>query len=137
VALATNRIRVEFHPADAPGSSFQIVFEEESRKLSGVLVWPRAAVELRDAQRQALILALAGLYKLSGVDEAEPADPRAAWPSDLFARNGVPGEASEPRAFRDHVVTWRRWVELWAAEQAEGKHADPRQQPDALSQTRA
>lgn len=68
VELATNRIRARFHREGPPGDPWVVSFEEQSGWLAAGTVATGWLDDLPVDDRQALALALAGLYKKAGVD---------------------------------------------------------------------
>jgi hypothetical protein len=96
VSLATNRVRLELACPDLPGETAEIRFDYCAGWLVAGVHRPGWLMQLSGPQRGALRTALAGLYKLAGVDltreqiaaALEPAAPRyhitrcglVAWP---------------------------------------------------------
>src|SRR5207302_558350 len=68
VALASNRIRVELIHADYPADSAWLEFEDRCGWLMASLREAGWVTHLTAEQAQAVTTALAGLYKLAGVD---------------------------------------------------------------------
>ena len=68
IALATNRIRVEFRASDELGARFGIEFVELARTLTAGTARPGRLPGLTEPQRRALALAIHGLYQMSAVD---------------------------------------------------------------------
>ena len=115
IALATNRIRVDFRAPGHPNDGLEVFFEE----IGGTLVaglqgggWP-ASLEPR--KRLALATALAGLCKMSGADLI-----REPFPADLWEMEGCeplpfPSSSRDIPDPRDAAISWRRWVAFWEA----------------------
>ena len=117
IGLSTNRIKVELRAADDGGEGLWIAFEEHSGCLTAHLAAPGWQARLSDARNRALTTALAGLYKMSGVDLVRiPLRSSPSAPTD--GRH----DGSRLIAFDRVVVPWRRWVEAWERDQAEGGH---------------
>ncbi len=99
IALATNGVRVAFRAADGAGPSFRVEFAERSGLLVASLTEADGLDVLTEARRRVLMTALAGLFKLSGVDRVGDGDAAAT-------------------DFRHVVVAWRQWVAAWERDQA-------------------
>jgi hypothetical protein len=116
IHLATNRIRIELLAGDRDRPSLWIDLEERSGILAaGVSQW--GWLESLDAkERCSLADAVAGLYKISGVELLHtPGGPR----SNLEATAIVVGEVRAPLGavnFADIVIPWRAWVAAWEGE---------------------
>ncbi len=113
IRLATNRIRVELIDRRAEGPGLWVDLEDIAQGLTagihraGWLDGP----DLRE--RRPLADALAGLYKLSGVQRIRPPDDRAASPAIC------PDEASPgPVDFAALDIPWADWVAIWQAHAA-------------------
>ncbi|MBX6314269.1 MAG: hypothetical protein IRY99_15355, partial [Isosphaeraceae bacterium] len=98
VELATNRVRIELAHPDYPGADLVLAFEEQSGWLLATLAELGWLAILPDAPRRSLATALAGLYKLAGVDLVREQltaslsapydiaeDGLLVWPGDLAA----------------------------------------------------
>ena len=68
VVLSCNRIRVHLYHADEPQETATLAFEERSGWLIGSLEEPGWLVRLTSEQLQVMSTALAGFYKISGID---------------------------------------------------------------------
>jgi hypothetical protein len=68
VQLASNRIRIELVRAEGPDQSAWLEFHEHAGWLVASLPEPGWLLRLNREQGQAITMALAGLYKLAGVD---------------------------------------------------------------------
>jgi hypothetical protein len=68
VSLATNRLRLDLLHSDYPGQAMSFEFDEQADWLVARVGSPGWLDRLTEAQRHALALALAGLYKLAGID---------------------------------------------------------------------
>jgi hypothetical protein len=128
VGLATNRIRVELACPEVSDEEFALVFDQRSGWLvAGVerAGWTR---QLSEGQAKALWAALAGLYKLAGVDLTreqvaaelgEVAYDVNREGLEVWRGNGVlerevrPLGEEERLLFRNVPVTWERWVQAW------------------------
>jgi hypothetical protein len=112
VTLASNRIRVELIHDDYPADSVLLEFEDQAGWLVASVRDPGWLPSLTPEQRQTVTAALAGLYKLAGVDlvheQLESNLPARFYRFDLTPRDLVlwtappPGEAvsydlGEPR----------------------------------------
>jgi hypothetical protein len=87
IGLSTNRVQIEFH---GPGPPARLSFTESSGQLTAELPEAGWLAELPGEAQQAVAAALAGLYRLGGVDAV---------------RNGaeVPLEP----------IPWEQWVKTW------------------------
>ena len=115
IGLSTNRIKVELRVADDGGEGLWIAFEERSGHLAAHLAAPGWQPRLSDARNRALTTALAGLYKMSGVDLVR-IPPRSSPSAPTDGHH----DGSRLIAFDRVVVPWRRWVEAWERDQAGG-----------------
>src|SRR5262249_13193607 len=68
IEMATNRVRVELRAADDGGEALWITFVERDGRLLAGVSEPGWLERLTDARRRAMTTAIAGLYKMSGVD---------------------------------------------------------------------
>jgi hypothetical protein len=104
IHLATNRIRIELISGDGDDSSgLWIDLEERSGTLAAGVSRPGWLAALDADERRVLGDALAGLYKLSGVERVH-----------------TPGSAVVPDApavdFDGVVIRWADWVQCWEHE---------------------
>lgn len=130
VALASNLVRVELRHAGHPQASLRLAIAEERGLLAARVEEPDWLSRLTPPEARTLDRAIAGMYKLAGVDvvhapvEAPPADGGATSPAppavvaDGYAavdRNGqaLPGAGAAPAAFGRVPLTWAQWVEWW------------------------
>ena len=68
IGLATNRIEVELLDPQSSGNELKLRFEDLSGWLTAAVLEPGWTRELEEAEQSHLNAALAGLYKLAGVD---------------------------------------------------------------------
>jgi len=68
IDLGTNCIRIELECRELTGANLELAFEIHAGWLVAGIAEPGWLNQLAEAQRQALLTALAGLYKLAGVD---------------------------------------------------------------------
>jgi hypothetical protein len=99
------------------------VFWEHARSLVAVFAEPDWLLNLTPGQRAVFMVALAGSYKLGGVDVAEE--------SVALPPNGSEGSsagcAEERKAlclFNTVAIAWHDWVEVWEQFEA-GKASNP------------
>jgi hypothetical protein len=104
IHLATARIRVELLGEDRDRDSLWIDLEERLGELTARVWRPGWLEGLDDAGRRALADALAGLYKISGVEWVEAADP------------GLDGSPPMPVDFATVMIPWPAWVREWERE---------------------
>jgi hypothetical protein len=124
IDLATNRIRVELC---APGLStagpgLSLAFEQRGDWLVASIEDPGWLPDLPEPLRRVLTTAIAGLYKMCGVDAVRVEDLPEAIGNVPFER-ATPDEPAPPAEpgitpFKPIVVTWRRWVDAWEKDQA-------------------
>jgi len=116
IHLATNRIRIELLAAARDRPSLWIDLEERSGLLAAGVSRPGWLESLSAAEQLTLADAVAGLYKLSGVELVHtPGEP--VYPS--WAEPGLAGEAKISPGSVDLtavVIPWRAWVEAWEGE---------------------
>jgi hypothetical protein len=141
VALGCQRIKVELRCPQRSDASAWIAFEEQAGwLLAGVpqLGW---LTGLSDSPRRALLIALAGWYKLAGVElireQIEASLGQAAWACDMAGENLTVRTAAcrgavvdrvlpvTPLLFENVAIPWRRWVEVWERDQAGAELLEP------------
>ena len=124
IDLATNRIRIELRASGvsqtAPG--LWIVFEKRGDLLIASIEEPGWLPDLAEPLRRVLTTAIAGLYKMCGVDAVRVEDGPVATGNGPF-ESSTPDEPVLPAdpgitPFKPIVVTWRRWVDAWEKDQA-------------------
>jgi hypothetical protein len=101
VVLCTNRIRVELHCTELAPEAVWLTFTEYDDVLEVRADGPGWLTHLSAEQLRTLTVALAGLYKLAGVDRLDEAPAGAE-------RNG---QAGPP--FSAVVIPWEQWVQTW------------------------
>jgi hypothetical protein len=115
VCVATNRIEIELN-AGAATEPLRILFEERAGCLIGSVVQAGWLPDLSAPQRRALLTAVVGLYKLSGVEWLREPIRTAAGPRPPR------GEDAEleatPVPFTHVAITWQRWVDAWERDQS-------------------
>ncbi len=116
IHLATNRIRVEFLAGERDRPSLWIDLEERSGMLAAGISQPGWLESLSLDQRRTLADAVAGFYKISGVERVhKPGDPLPG----LQAKPGIIDGIREPVSsvnFADVIIPWRAWVAAWEGE---------------------
>lgn len=154
LTLGTNRVELELCHPDPRTESLWLAFEEYHGWLLARLVRRGWLGRLNEAQQAALTNALAGFYKLAGVDLVQeqfqatlPLDASVytvtekallTWPGGDFRQlvaypleEKPPAEGSAPRGcplFSHQSILWDAWVETWELDQA-GKLPVPRLLP--------
>jgi hypothetical protein len=96
IAPATNRVRVELISAEYPCDGAWLTFDLHEGRLLARLARTGWLAHLSPPQRHTFQTALAGLYRLAGVDAVEDGEG-----------------AREP-------IAWQAWLETWEADQAVG-----------------
>jgi hypothetical protein len=101
IHLATGRIRIELLGEDRDRPSLWIDLEERAGVLAAGISQMGWLESLDDAQRRTLADALAGLYKISGVERVEA--------------GGIRPDGVSPASvdFAGVVIPWPAWVEAW------------------------
>jgi hypothetical protein len=104
IQLSTGRIRIELLGEDRDRPSLWIDLEERAGVLAAAVSRVGWLEILNDDERRTLADALAGLYKISGVERVEAV--------------GTGSDESSPVSvgFADVVIPWRAWVEAWQCE---------------------
>ncbi|MHB1562158.1 MAG: hypothetical protein ACYC61_32320, partial [Isosphaeraceae bacterium] len=119
IRLATNRIRVELIDRRAEGPGLWVDLEDIAAMLFAGIHRAGWLEGLDLRERRPLTDALAGLYKLGGVQQIRPADDRAANPA-----NGPEEEAPSPSPapasvdFAGVEIPWSEWVAVWESHAA-------------------
>jgi hypothetical protein len=104
IHLATGRIRIELLGEDRDRPSLWIDLEERSGVLAAGVSQVGWLESLDDAQRRTLANALAGLYKISGVERVDAGG---------IAPDGVSPASVD---FAGVVIPWPAWVAAWENE---------------------
>jgi hypothetical protein len=106
VSLATNRIRIAIGRPDVRRDgrhqTLDILFDQSSGQILAHLIQTPWLEELSAAQKTVLGSALAGFFKLAGVDVLETI------PSCLCDQKPADGAH-----FRGTPITWQHWVQIW------------------------
>ncbi len=136
IHLATNRIRVELLAGERDRPSLWIDLEERSGMLAAGISQPGWLESLSPDQRRTLADAVAGFYKISGVDRIHtPGAPLPGPEATPGIIDGVRHSVSQVN-FADVVVRWRAWVEAWEAEASRDPEAgDPVWRTGVLPET--
>ncbi len=116
IHLATGRIRFELLGEDRDQPSLWIDLEERSGVLAAGVSRMGWLASLDEAQRRTLADALAGLYKISGVERIHTPGQRLAKLQVETTDAGADGVAPASADFADVVIPWRAWVEAWENE---------------------
>lgn len=124
LSVSTNRIRIRLGWKDDPAESLTIDFAERGGRLIADVADPGWTERLSEPRRRALTIAMAGFYKLSGIEWI-----REPWPvpasADMLPTTDRPDDAPPALvAFQKARVTWQSWVDAWESDQA-GKVAFP------------
>jgi hypothetical protein len=106
IHLATNRIRIELLAGERDRPSLWINLEERSGQLAARVSQRGWLEQLNREQRRTSADAVAGLYKISGVERIDP------------SCDGVP--------FANLMIPWHDWVQEWETEASRGSETgDP------------
>ena len=121
VSLASNLVRIELRHADYPGGNLRLAIAELDRLLLAHVEAPGWLSRLTHAEARTLDLAIAGLYKLAGVDVV--AEPLAPVPLEIepeapparmdVGTNGDAAVHGHALPFRRVPLTWLQWVDWW------------------------
>ena len=124
IRLATNRIRIELMSKNRDRQPLRIDLEEGPNVLTARVSRPGWRDGLCRQERQTLEVALAGFYKMCGVElvRTSPGPLRDCRVAD--AGEGEPGLSRETLAFANIVISWRQWVEVWQDEAVGGGGKD-------------
>jgi hypothetical protein len=134
IHLATNRIRMEFLAAARDLPSLWIDLEERSGILAAGVSQRGWLESLNAAERRTLADAVAGLYKISGVEMVHtPGEPVAAASADSDG-SGATRMSPGSVGFTAVAIPWRAWVEAWeGAASGVAESGDPAWRAGALS----
>jgi hypothetical protein len=118
IHLATNRIRIELLAGERDRPSLWIDLEERSGVLAAGVSRPGWLEGLNRDQRRTLADAVAGFYKISGVERVHaPGDPLPGFSATAATIDGVRGSVSSVN-FAEVMIAWRAWVEVWEGERS-------------------
>jgi hypothetical protein len=116
IHLATNRIRIELLAVARDRPSLWLDLEERSGVLAAGISRPGWLECLNAAERLTLADAVAGLYKISGVElvhtPGEPIDAACANADGGCETQTPPGSVD----FTAVRIPWRVWIEIWEGE---------------------
>jgi hypothetical protein len=124
IDLATNRIRLELRAPGITqtGPGLWLAFEQRGDWLVASIEDPGWLPDVPDPVRRVLTSAIAGLYKMCGVDAVRRDDRPAAsgiGPLDRANSDELVLRAVEwLTPFKPIEVSWRRWVDAWQKDQA-------------------
>jgi hypothetical protein len=129
VDLASNQVRIGLHHADYPETLLRLAIAEQDGVLTARVEERGWLVHLTPAETRTLDQAIAGMYKLAGVDVvSEQADAPAPAPkSTAIATEPMPAPATANGAvaaestfggFRRVPLTWAQWVDWWRRDRA-------------------
>jgi hypothetical protein len=135
VDLASNQVRIELRHADYPATPLRLAIAEENGLLVADVEDQGWLNRLTRPERRTLDQAIAGLYKLAGVDLVnQPAKAPAASPTPeevleplspaapltpladaaaLYRGNGTPESNGQTIVFRGVPMRWTEWVDWW------------------------
>ncbi len=103
IHLATNRIRIELLAAERDRPSLWIDLEERSGMLAAGVSQPGWLESLSLDQRRTLADAVAGFYKISGVEWIHtPGDPLPGFRATPENLDGIPGAREHSQLCRRH-----------------------------------
>jgi hypothetical protein len=116
IHLATNRIRIELAAGNREGPSLWIDLEESAGILAAGVSQPGWLESLSADERTTFGDAVAGLYKISGVERVHtPGDRLSISQVTPVVAGGVPVPLGSID-FANVVIPWRAWVEAWEGE---------------------
>jgi hypothetical protein len=115
IHLATNRIRVEMLAGAGERSSLWIDLEERSGVLAAGISQAGWLENCNPEQRRTLSDAVAGLYKLSGVELVHTPGAPVCHAEDSHTTPQALRLIQRPVRFSDVVIPWHAWVEEWEA----------------------
>jgi hypothetical protein len=110
IRAATNRIHVELCCPQLGQQALVVVFEEIGGRLIARVSEPGWLSRLTQPQLQVVANALAGFYKMAGVDLVRHQCDDGFFAGDLTERS-----SSAPQ-FKDWPISWQDWVESWQPE---------------------
>jgi hypothetical protein len=135
VCLASNQVRIELRHAEYPSPPLRLAIAEHAGMLTARVEEPGWLARLTPAEATTLDQAVAGMYKLAGVDLVREPDgmppqgsPEATGiapeirtppvPPPAAAVNGAVGLAEPVVLFRRVPLTWAQWVDWWRHDRA-------------------
>jgi hypothetical protein len=132
VSLAGNQVRIELRHPDYATPPLRLAIAEEDGLLAACVEEPGWLDRLAPTERRTLDQAIAGLYKLAGVDlvvepgevppEPKPAaehiTERLCDPAALPLRNGTVEGNGRCVVFGTVALTWAQWVDWWRRDRA-------------------
>jgi hypothetical protein len=127
IRLATNRIRFELTGADQVRSGLWIDLVERNGLLTSAVVRPGWLATLGAEERRALGMAMAGFYKICGVDLVDHLEQGDAGSSAVSATASEALCPLQSIAFADVEIPWREWILAWETVAA---RADDAHTPD-------
>jgi hypothetical protein len=125
VHLASNQVRVELRHAEYPDTPLRLAIAVEDGLLVASVEEPGWLGRLTPAEALTLNQAMAGMYKLAGVDLVRQAPEPAYEPGPVDTRfehaehaqgllsNGALKASCGALAFRGVTLTWAQWVDWW------------------------
>lgn len=117
IRLATNRIRVELIDRRGEGPGLWVDLEDVAAALFAGIHRAGWLEGLDVRERRPLADALAGLYKIGGVQRIRPADDRAANLANC-PNEKSPALVPGPVDFAAVEIPWGEWVAVWDAHAA-------------------
>ena len=124
IHLATNRIRIELVSVERDRPSLWLDLEERSGILAAGISQSGWIERLGPEERRTLSDAIAGLYKISGVERIHaPGDPIVAI-CDRSSHDGEIARSVDPGRFADVAIPWREWVSIWEGEECRSPGGD-------------
>jgi hypothetical protein len=131
VDLASNQVRIALRHADHPDTALRLAIAEEGGLLAAWVEEPGWLSRLTPAETRTLDQAIAGMYKLAGVDvvreQGKPVAPETAREvaaavvesaAPATTVNGAPAADAPVVVFRRVPLTWDQWVDWWRRDRA-------------------
>ncbi|HKI36833.1 MAG TPA: hypothetical protein VKA46_33585 [Gemmataceae bacterium] len=127
VDLASNQVRFELRHADYPATPLRLAIAEQDGLLVADVEEPGWLSRLTPPETRTLDQAIAGMYKLAGVDlvrrpveaPAEPVPPVADEVPEHCTRRPLPAASANGSAdgqaivFGGVTIPWAQWVDWW------------------------
>jgi hypothetical protein len=115
IHLAANRIRFELTGGDDVRAGLWIDLVEQSGLLTSAVVRPGWLASLSALERRTLGVAMAGFYKICGVDLVDHLEKGDAGSSAVSAAASEVLCPLQSVAFADVEIPWREWILAWEA----------------------
>lgn len=118
IHFATNRIGIELVGAGRKRAGLWIDLEERSGLLTARVRQPGWLDSLKAAERRTLGIALAGFFKMCGVERVKVCTGQTRSTSVRSDSASEPVMIPEPVDFSRTTISWRQWVDAWKQESA-------------------